>query len=234
MNPLDIAVVAVVVLSAVFAFARGFVREALSIVAWAGAAAITWYTADYTKSLALGFVSDDLLARLLAYGCTFIASLIVLTIATSLIARLFHYTGMSGIDRTLGFIFGLARGALILCLVYLLAVDYIFPPEGRPLWLKEAKSAPYLDEGAAKLRVLIPEPLKTKSAEAARDLLRSADPKGAAKAEAEKAMRALQNPSPAAPAATNPDPAASPTQPAAPTYKPTDKRELDRLIGNQH
>ena len=43
MNALDLAVIAVIVLSAVFAFARGFVREALSIVAWVGAAAITLY-----------------------------------------------------------------------------------------------------------------------------------------------------------------------------------------------
>ncbi|TMK28624.1 MAG: CvpA family protein, partial [Alphaproteobacteria bacterium] len=41
MNPLDLGVIAIIVLSAIFAFARGFVREALSIIAWVGAAAIT-------------------------------------------------------------------------------------------------------------------------------------------------------------------------------------------------
>ena len=43
MNPLDLAVIGIVALSAIFAFARGFVREALSIIAWVGAAAITLY-----------------------------------------------------------------------------------------------------------------------------------------------------------------------------------------------
>jgi membrane protein required for colicin V production len=215
MNPLDIAVVAVVVLSAVFAFARGLVREALSIVAWAGAAAITWYTADYTKSLALGFVSDDLLARLLAYGGTFVASLIVLTIVTSLIARLVLYTGMSGIDRTLGFLFGLARGAFLVCLAYLL-LDLSLPQANdRPGWIRDAKSGPYLHEGADALKGFLPESLKVKSTEAAGELFRNIDPKGAAKAEADRAMRALQNPSAPAPAA-KPDPAPGSAQPAAP------------------
>ena len=43
MNWLDLAVIGIVALSAIFAFARGFVREALSIVAWVGAAAVTLY-----------------------------------------------------------------------------------------------------------------------------------------------------------------------------------------------
>jgi membrane protein required for colicin V production len=224
MNALDIAVVAVVVLSAIFAFARGFVREALSIVAWAGAAAITWYTSDYTKSIALGFVSDDLLARLLAYGGTFVASLIVLTIATSLIARLVHYTGMSGIDRTLGFIFGLARGVFLVCLAYLL-LDLSLPQANdRPGWIRDAKSGPYLHEGADALKGFLPESLKVKSTEAAGELLRNIDPKAAAKADADRAMRAPQTPTP--PAAAKPDAA------SAPSYRPSEQRQLDRVIEN--
>ena len=68
MNPLDIGVVAVIVLSAIFAFARGFVREALSIIAWVGAAAITLYGFNHVYGLVLRFVTTPLLANLRPSG----------------------------------------------------------------------------------------------------------------------------------------------------------------------
>jgi hypothetical protein len=99
------------------------------------------------------------------------------------------------------------------------------------------------------LRGFLPESLKVKSATAAEELIRTIDPKGAAAAEAEKAMRALQNPTatpPANPPATPgpaipPKPEAAPGTAAAPkpdsvpgrSYPPRDQRELDRLIGTQ-
>lgn len=225
MNPLDIGVVVVLALSAIFAFARGFVREALSIVAWVGAAAITWYGGDYVKHLLQGFVSDQLLAKLIALSGTFLVSLVILTIITSLIARLVHLTGLSGLDRTLGFAFGLFRGALILCLLYLLAIDYVFPPDHQPPWLKTAKSAPWLDEGAGKLRAFVPEQLKTKTAEATHDLL-GTSAGAAAKEEAKAARDALLKPAaPTSPGVDSPPPANG--------YPAGDRRQLDRVINNQ-
>ncbi len=227
MNPLDLGVIAVVVLSAIFAFARGFVREALSIVAWVGAAAITWYGGDYVKGVALRFLSDELLAKLISLSATFLVSLIGLTILTSLVARAVHHTGLSGLDRTLGFIFGLARGAFLVCLAYLLLDFSGVQPNDRPVWIREAKSGPYLHEGADVLKSFLPESLKIKGTEAADELLRKADPKATAAEQAKRAMRALETPSP--PAAAKPDSAPAP----APSYRPGDQRELDRLIGTQ-
>src|SRR5207237_8968309 len=79
-NALDIAIIAVIALSAIFAFARGFVREVLSIIAWVGAAAITlsWFNCVY--ALAVRLVTTPLLADLIAGAGLFVISLIVLTI----------------------------------------------------------------------------------------------------------------------------------------------------------
>src|SRR5690348_2527308 len=119
MNWLDIGVVAVIVLSAVFAFARGFVREALSIVAWVGAAVITLYGFNGADALLEPRVQNKLLSQVIAGFGLFIGSLIVLTIVTGLIARFVRGSGLSPIDRTLGFIFGAARGVLVVCVAYL-------------------------------------------------------------------------------------------------------------------
>jgi membrane protein required for colicin V production len=156
---------------------------------------------------------------LIAVGGTFLGSLIALTIVTGIIARSVRSGSLSSIDRTLGFIFGLARGAFILCLAYLL-LDFIQPAE-RPTWIKEAKSAPYLQHGADILRTVLPEKWREKTSAGAEELLqktRSAD-------DAAKAIRALSNPTaPTQPASDSPAP---------PSYKPGDQKALDRIINNQ-
>ena len=220
MNPLDIGVIAVIGLSAVFAFARGFVREALSIVAWVGAGFITLYGHDYLIAIVEPMVHNQLLSQLIAWGGLFIASLIALTIATGFIARSVRASALSSIDRTLGFIFGILRGVLILCLAFL-AVKVMVPQEGdRPGWLRDAKSVPYLERGAAMLSVLLPAQWREKTSTAVDDL------KNKSGDEAEKAIRAYMNPT--APTQTGTEPA------PPPTYKPGDQKTLDRIINNNN
>ena len=222
MNPLDLSVIAIIVLSAVFAFARGFVREALSIVAWVGAALITLYGFGYVYRIVDPMVANPLLSELIAVGGTFIVSLIVLTVLTGFLARSVRSSALSPIDRSLGFAFGLARGAALVSLAYLL-LDVSVQPNDRPVWVREAKSAPYLAHGADILRDVLPESLKVKSAGLAAPEEAPRPP--AASQDADRAMRALSNP--AAPPPSKPEPAPSPT------YPPTDRRQMDRLIGNQ-
>ena len=219
MNALDLAVIGIVALSAVFAFARGFVREALSIVAWVGAAAITLYGFNWVYAQVEPRVHNPLLSQVIAGLGLFVISLIVLTIMTGIVARAVRATGLSPIDRTLGFIFGLARGALLVCLAYL-ALDFVPPPD-RPEWIREAKSTHFLQQGADELRRFFPEALRVKSVEAIDSATKALSPA----VEADRAMRALTNPAPAA----APKPESAPT----PSYRPGDQRALDRVIGTQ-
>jgi membrane protein required for colicin V production len=220
MNPLDLGVIAIIGLSAIFAFARGFVREALSIVAWVGAGFITLYSYPTVETIVEPMVHNPLLSGLIGIAGTFIVTLIVLTVITGIVARTVRSSGLSPIDRTLGFVFGLLRGAFILSLAYLM-LDMV-QTNDRPQWLRDAKSAPYLEQGANLIRGFLPEQWKVKSAAAADDVIHTVSPA----AVAEKAMRALANPT---------APAGAPDQPqsTAPTYNQSSQRELDRLINNQ-
>jgi membrane protein required for colicin V production len=218
-NALDIAIIAVIALSALFAFARGFVREALSIVAWVGAALITLYGFNHTYGIVVRFVTTPLLADLIAGAGLFVVSLIVLTILTAYVARFVHSSALSPIDRTLGLIFGLARGVILVSLAYLV-VDVSLPQNDQPGWIKEAKSERFLARGADILRNALPESLQVRSAVAADDAQRAFD----RAQDAQRAMRALSNP--AAPSPANPG------QAPAPSYKPGERRDMDRLIEN--
>jgi membrane protein required for colicin V production len=212
MNPLDLGVIAVIVLSAIFAFARGFVREALSIVAWGGAAAITYVGFGWAEALVAAHTRSPLLAQVVAGFALFIGSLIALSILTGLVARTVHFAGLTPIDRTLGFLFGLARGAFLVCLAFLL-LDLSMPQQNTwPDWIRNARSRPYLHEGATFLQSFLPQSLKLKSVD---DMLAPRTP-------AEQAVKLMQPPPVAAPA------------PAAPDYTAGDEKRLDQVIRTQH
>jgi len=218
-NLVDLAVLVVIALSAIFAFARGFVREALSIAAWVGAALITLYGFSYAYAVTTRFVTTPLLADLVAGAGLFLVSLIGLTILTGTIARAVQWSALTPIDRTLGLIFGVARGVVLVSIAYFV-IDITLPPNDRPSWLQDARSQPLLAQGADILRGVLPESLQLKSASAMDEAERGL---GQAKA-AHDAMRALA--SPASPIPPKPQDALTPS------YKPADQRELNRLIDN--
>ena len=217
MNGLDIAVFAIVILSALFALARGFVREALSIVAWVGAAAATLYGYEDALVFAERFIKTKLLAQFVAGSALFLGSLVVLTIITGLLARRVRASALSPLDRTIGLIFGLVRGVAIVSLAYL-ALDAAVPPSDRPSWITQAKSAPFLEDGAQMLRDLLPPSLKLKTEAAASAAQRAIERAGSA----QRAMGALANPS---------APAQTPSN-TAPIYKPGEQQQLNRVIQN--
>lgn len=219
MNLVDLAVLVVIALSAIFAFARGFVREVLSIAAWVGAALITLYGFSYAYAVVTRFLTTPLLADLVAGAGLFLVALIGLTILTGAIARAVQWSALTPIDRTLGLIFGVARGVVLVSIAYFV-VDITLPPNDRPSWLQDARSQPLLAQGADMLRGVLPDSLQLKSASAMDEAERGL---GQAKA-AHDAMGALA--SPAAP--IPPKPQDAPT----PSYKPADQRDLNRLIDN--
>ena len=165
------------------------------------------------------FVTTPLLADLVAGAGLFLVSLILLTILTGYIARAVQWSALTPIDRTLGLIFGVARGAVLVSIAYFV-IDITLPPNDRPGWLQDARSQPLLAQGADMLRGVLPESLQLKSASAMDEAQRGL---GQAKA-AHDAMGALSTPA-------VPDPAKAARR-AAPSYKPADQRELNRLIDN--
>ena len=221
MNLVDLAVLVIVVLSAIFAVARGFVREVLALVAWAGAALITAYGFGAATGFAARFVTTPLLAELLAGAALFLGSLIILTLLTGYAARLAEGSVLTPLDRSLGLAFGVARGLLLVSIAYFV-IDITLPPNDRPRWLSNAKSEPLLAQGAAIIRGMLPASLQLKRAAAADEADRAL---GQAKA-AQDAMGALATPAVPIPPKTQ--------EPPAPSYKPADQRELNRLIDNAH
>ena len=157
-NPLDIVVVVILVLSVLVSVIRGFVREVLAIASWVGAALVTLYGLPEVRPFFADFIENELIASAVAGVALFVVSLMVFSLISHLLAKAVRGAALTGVDRALGLVFGAARGALLVCLGYLILV-WLIPEDQRPAWMLEARTGPYLSGGADFLASLVPEDL---------------------------------------------------------------------------
>lgn len=160
-NVVDLAVLAVLLISAVFAYARGFMHEVLSIGGWVGAIFATIYGFPHVQPYARDLIPIQLAADLAAGVAVFVFTLFSLSFIIRAIAKHIQQSSLNVLDRSLGFLFGLVRGAIIVCLIYL-GLEFLMTPEDQPKWLREAKSMPLVLRGSDALRALIPEDIEDK------------------------------------------------------------------------
>jgi membrane protein required for colicin V production len=154
-NWVDGAAIGIVLISALFSLVRGFVREALAIGAWAGAAiaALRYYplVQPYVASVvrAKNFVVP------VSAGAVFIVVLIVLGMISAWIGGLVRNSPLSSLDRSLGIVFGVVRGGVIVCLIYI-ALSLFLVPQEWPLPVLQSRLLPYEHAGAVTLVSLLP------------------------------------------------------------------------------
>jgi membrane protein required for colicin V production len=155
----DGIVIGVVLFSAVLAMVRGFSREVLSIASWAGSVAAAYYLYPVLVPYVKNYTSDDRIALAGAAGIIFIVALIVISFITSRIADFIIDSRIGALDRTLGFLFGAARGLLLL-VVAVAFWNWLIDVRQRPDWVNNAKSKPFLDSLVLKLEAVLPEDIE--------------------------------------------------------------------------
>jgi membrane protein required for colicin V production len=199
-NPVDILVALVMLISALLAFSRGAVREILGVSAWVGAALVAVFAFPHVRPYPRQWVAEnwpDLdLGETLADAGTalvlFILALIIFTIVNQIISGYVQRSSMGALDRSIGFIFGLLRGAILVCLAYMLFVWAVKDPEDRPPWVEEAKTMPYIQIGAHIIREIAPEELRNRAEKTAKDTQHNLNKLQ----DAERSLRALSEPTP--------------------------------------
>ena len=116
MGSFDIAILVVVLGSMVIGLIRGFVRELLSLIAWVLAFWLALTYADSVSKLLDPYVSVPMLKIGGAFAVIFVVTLLSTSLVGFLIYKLFSATGLTGPDRSLGALFGLVRGCVIIAL----------------------------------------------------------------------------------------------------------------------
>lgn len=138
-TPVDWAIIAIIVISALISLKRGFVKEALSLLTWVIAGVVAWMFGGSLSQYLVSYIETPS-ARIIA-GCTilFVATLLVGAMVNFLISELIRVTGLSGTDRFLGMVFGAARGGLLVVVaVGLLSLG----PVQQDQWWQQSKLMP--------------------------------------------------------------------------------------------
>lgn len=164
MTWVDGAVLAVLAVSAILAFSRGLVHEVLGVGAWVGAALAALTLRGSVTPLLAGVVEPPWLAEALAASAVFLVVLVLLKLLIAGIARRVQDSLLGGVDRALGLVFGLARGALLVVLAYML-VGMVLPTTDRwPEAVRDARSVPLAYAGAVWLAYQMPTELRPRVA----------------------------------------------------------------------
>ncbi|HEV7458558.1 MAG TPA: CvpA family protein [Roseococcus sp.] len=155
----------VMVISAILSLLRGFVQEFLGVAAWIGAAFAAFALQESLTPLLAGVVEPDWLADAIVIGGTFLVVLIVLKLLIHAIAGRVQDSALGGLDRSLGFLFGLARGAFLAVLAYVVAGLFVPAVDRWPEPVRDAMALPYVVEGARWLAERLPEEYRPRIAE---------------------------------------------------------------------
>jgi membrane protein required for colicin V production len=151
----DILVVLIMLGSAVYATYRGFVAETLGIFAWVAAVFATLYFGHIAVNLIEPHLSPPWLGAVLGYLAVFVIVLVPLEFLSHRISQSVQHSPVSGLDRALGFFFGLVRGAVVIGLLYF-AFSSFQPVRKQPGWMVNARTFPYIQEASAAVLSLAP------------------------------------------------------------------------------
>jgi membrane protein required for colicin V production len=219
---LDGILVFVMLVSALLAMIRGFTREVFSIASWVAAAAATYLLWKDVLPYTQRYIAEKNIALGVTIAGIFFITLLIVSLITMRISDFVLDSRAGPLDRTLGFVFGAARG-LILVVIAFLFLNFFIPAEKQPPWIANAASRPWLKGLGDDLYSHLPD-----------------DPEGTimAKLRGQKGNQATQ-PAPAGAATpengsdedaeTPPDDADAPAQ-SQPGYATDDKNQLERQI----
>ncbi len=149
----DLVILALILVSAVISLFRGFVREVFSLAVWLLAFWVSW---RYFREVAVAlepWIATPSVRLGVAFAGLMVVSLLVGGLINYLVIRLVQVTGLSGSDRFIGMIFGIARGILVVAVLVLLAG---LTPLPRDPWWQQSRLIPYFEELALWMRDLMP------------------------------------------------------------------------------
>ena len=153
---LDLALLLIVVVSALLSMVRGFTREILAIASWAAAAISAYYFHPLVMPYLEHYIVKDTIRMVAAIAIVFFATLVIVSIVTVKLSDAILDSRVGALDRTLGFLFGAARGFL-LGVVAFMFFNWMVVPKSQPEWVANAKSRPLLQATGDEIVAMLPE-----------------------------------------------------------------------------
>lgn len=160
MTGFDIAVFLIVGIGAVTGFARGFVQEIIALGAWIIALVAIRYFHTPLAEYLVSPVRSESGAAVLAFALLLLVPYTVMRLFARWMGARSRASLLGPIDRVLGFGFGALKGIIIVVLAFsvlVLGYDVVWGPSGRPDWIKQARTYPFVNAASEALVVMIGE-----------------------------------------------------------------------------
>jgi len=154
LNLFDYLLLAITGFSMVLSLWRGFVREIISLIGLVAAFIVAGRASGMATELVQGWIPNSTAASLAGFGLVFICVMLVVALIGSLIRKLVDMADLTASDRTLGMVFGLARGLLLIGLFFLVYTSYAKPDAA---YMKNSMLTPYAVQMGNLLGKAIPE-----------------------------------------------------------------------------
>jgi membrane protein required for colicin V production len=140
---LDLILIGIMLISGLLALMRGFTREVLSLVAWGGSALAAYFAIKQQAliDLVLPYVDKPILAQIAVGAIAFLIVLIIISLISVKISDAVVDSSAGAFDRTLGFLYGLGRGFVLVAIAYLF-YGWLLPFDKQEEWVRNAKSLP--------------------------------------------------------------------------------------------
>jgi membrane protein required for colicin V production len=156
----DFILLGIMAISGLLALMRGFTREMLSLVAWALAAVAAYFALKQEKLVAwamqnVPYLEKEIVAQIAVAAAAFLLVLIIVSIISVKISDWVVDSAVGGFDRTMGLIFGLARGFVFVAIAYLF-YGWLLPFDKQEVWVREATSLPLVQSTGEALLALMP------------------------------------------------------------------------------
>jgi membrane protein required for colicin V production len=152
---LDLAVLGIVLVSALLSMMRGFTREVLAIASWVAAAAAAYYFYPMVMPYLTPYIHKEVIAQAAAAAIVFFVTLIIVSLFTVRLSDAILDSKIGALDRSLGFVFGVARGFLLAVVAFAI-FNWLVSEKQQPEWVKNARTRPVLTETADRIVALLP------------------------------------------------------------------------------
>ena len=140
----DYILIGIIALSGLIAFFRGFIQETLSLLLWVFAFAASMFLNEYLDPYVSDYVNSPEVRRILTVITVFVGIIFFGGLLVKLLRGLVHWSGMVGLDRFLGVLFGFFRGIILIMVIYL-----VLPSDFKQSsFIVQSQSASYLNKYA--------------------------------------------------------------------------------------
>ncbi len=159
MNFIDIGIAGIALVSALIGIARGLTREILSLISWIGAGIATFFALPLAQSIARQQIANPMIADAVTAAAVFILFLIIFSLISHFFSSMVRQSSLGGIDRSLGFGFGIGRGIFLICLIEI-AMGCFVTRSQQPQSLRDSRFSSLIYQGSDFVFQLLPSSMK--------------------------------------------------------------------------